>query len=142
MTDERYAAARKTVVGFCLIAIVALICGGLFHWAAESPDEQRWQLYRGIGQFLLGVAVVSFGISSLFAVTTFISRLAASDVAKGALQAVKETAQDARKPRITSTAGMSTADELEKWARLRDTGVVTEEEFQTARAELLKEQRS
>ena len=54
----------------------------------------------------------------------------------------KKVISDLSRPKITSHAGLSTADELAKWARLRDTGVVSEEEFQAARAELLKAQRS
>ena len=142
MTNERYAASRRIVVGSCLFAIAAFICGGLLHLASEDLNEERWQLYLGLGQFLLGVGVVSFGLSCLVAVTTFISRVAASDLAKDAVQAVRRTAHEVGKPRITTTSGMSTADELEKWARLRDTGVVSEDEFQTARDELLKAPRS
>lgn len=54
----------------------------------------------------------------------------------------KKMMSELGRSRITSHAGLSTADELEKWARLRDTGVVSQQEFEAARAELLKTPRS
>lgn len=48
-----------------------------------------------------------------------------------------QAAEAAQKEYIRSVAGTGTADELEKLARLRDSGVVTEEEFAAQKAKLL-----
>lgn len=102
-------------------------------------------LILGVGTPLLTTAYILIAIgvlaaiaAALFATVNWVRRAMSSDAATTAMGVVKRVAAEASRPKIASTSGMSTADELEKWARLRDTGVVSQQEFEAARAELLK----
>ena len=90
--------------------------------------------------FFLVVSICAFIALGLSAAVSLIRRAASSGSAQNVARSIQQISADARRRRITSTAGMSTADELEKWVRLRDSGVVSQEEFEFARAELPNEQ--
>ena len=90
---------------------------------------------------LLIISLLAVAVVVIAGLLDMIVKASSSRVARDAIETVKNVTADVRRPKITSTSGMSTADELTKWVRLRDTGVVSEGEFQTARAELLKEPR-
>jgi hypothetical protein len=100
------------------IGLISLVLWSMFDPGGPGLD---------FGESFLWLALAAFGIAA-FDLLRFI-------IPNG----VKNSVREAIRPKVTSNAGMSTADELEKWARLRDTGVVTEAQFQAARAELLKE---
>lgn len=95
------------------------------------------------------LAVPALGIIGLFSalgiaiigVAAAIIRAEKSETVSNAIVAVKRGASELSRPKVTSTSGMSTADELAKWVTLRDTGVVTQDEFEAARSELLKTKR-
>ena len=90
---------------------------------------------------LLIISLLAVAVVVIAGLLDMIVKASSSLVSRDAIETVKNVTADVRRPKITSTSGMSTADELTKWVRLRDTGVVSEGEFQTARAELLKEPR-
>lgn len=107
---------------------VALTTGliSLVLWSMFDPSLPG----KDFAELFLLMAVAAFGIAALDLLRFVIPT------------GVKNRVREAVRPKVTSHAGMSTADELAKWARLRDIGVVTEEKFQAARSELLKGRRA
>jgi hypothetical protein len=108
-----------------------------------------WFIYKGMwgwGIISFAIAFVSFGLSWLVFPFFANEQYAKSLVAKGYLNEAQAKEQDRRTQQMSSSGAatsappLSVADELGKLANLRSAGVLTEQEFESQKARLLKSQ--
>lgn len=125
-----------------LILAVAAFVSAIALALLVGPDDYLFHGPAAIAVNALGLVflIAVFGIG-IIAVAAFSKRAAQSAPVARAISAIERKARDLSRPKLTSTAGMSTADELTKWAALLEKGVVTQDEFDAAKAELLKIER-
>ena len=135
MSDKKFGIDPVIPFRLGVVAAVALIAGMVI---GRSQDGVYDSPLLTLAFILIGIGVLAAIVGALFATLNGVIRAMSSSAATAAMGRVKQVAAEVGRPKITSTSGMSTADELEKWARLRDTGVVSQQEFEAARAELLK----
>jgi len=136
MSDQKSARSSDIPFRLGLVAAVSILAGmGI----AQVQGGIEWgDPLSTLAYILIAIGVLSTILGALFAIFHWLKKAASSEAATSAMGRAKQVAEDIAKPKITSTSGMSTADELEKWARLRATGVVSQQEFDAARAELLR----
>ena len=141
MTDQSPEPYRKIAQVLAGVAVIGLSSAfGLAFFL--SDDDFNFQTPAALAVNALGIIgfFSALGIG-IIGVAAAIKRAEKSETVSNAVEAVKRGASELNRPKVTSTSGLSTADELAKWVALRDSGVVTDDEFQAARSELLKTKR-
>ena len=138
MTEHTPEPYRKTALILAAVAVIGLSSAIVLAFVLP-PQAFDYQTPAAMAVNTLGIigllAILGIGIIGLAA---GIKRVEKSETVSRAVMAAGQKAAQISRPKVTTTSGMSTADELAKWVALRDRGVVTQDEFESAKSELLK----
>lgn len=125
------------------LAFVALILVGIVGLSSDYPPG--W--VEGATIFLLLIIVVLVLLLFALAVDQAweegrakrkVAAAASAAGVKAGISALKTLAENRNKNTGATGQGLSRADELRKWVQLKDDGLITHEEFEKAREELMR----
>jgi len=118
-----------------LLINIALIIGWFALGHLDLVDKFLWEITTGIFFFFAGV-MVNFGVSLNYG-QTFYKFIEAIIVFTPIILVTWYFWNENIKLRLRIYTTTSNADELKKYAELRDKGIITEEEFQSKKKKLL-----
>ncbi|MEU6148358.1 SHOCT domain-containing protein [Streptomyces sp. NPDC047081] len=135
----------KNFRGYCYLALLVAVLFALY-FATTLGASSRWE--RQVEEFIISSVFAGIAITYILLVNKlFLSPLASharwvevngifSNKSRSALEKGKSTDIDIIKGEKMKS--FSVADELIKWAKLKEDGHISEQEFQDARAKLLQ----
>ncbi|WP_242914370.1 SHOCT domain-containing protein [Brevundimonas pishanensis] len=124
---------RKFIGIYLGIIVIAL------SYAYAGIHYLIYGIVDGLGSIIFGIiffiGAAIFAVSAIYIVFKYIQNVGTK--ASGAVKVFGERKQ-ATRPMFAVQAGVSTADELQKWAVLLEKGLISTQEYENARKELLR----